>query len=236
MAPPVVRTTATSTATAGLVPPGAAAVRLVFGGGKPVTAAISDGGEYTGAYRGHVRFYLATAAGRRRVTEVQTLDARGRLVSVTPGPDAGPGALREVARGRGHRILGARYTFRFKSPGERLSTQRATCFVVATRRERASRDDCMPLFGPFRIGRVACSPRRGLIVGKGRGARLQLAGGGTISSRAIAVPRRLGGGRLWLLEIPAGARVKRLRVGGKWQPYPVPPPRRQCGYALDPTF
>lgn len=237
---PLVRRTGAHTAAAGLVPVGAAAVRIVFDGRETVTAAISDGGEYAGPYRGHVRFFLASASGRRRVTELQTLDAAGNLLTVTPGDDAFAGTPRTFARRGGLRIFAARYSVRFKSEGQRLQTDTGTCFGVAAGRRRVSRQACMPLAGSFRTGFVSCSPRVGVLMGKATrrapDATLQLAGGGAIRSRAIRVPKRLGGGRLWLLRIPAHARGLRLRVGRQTSDYPIAAPRRQCGYTLEPAF
>ena len=247
------------TVAGGIVPAGAASVRLVLDGREKVTAAISDGGDYTGPYRGHLRFFLAEAPGRHRVTEIETLDAAGNLLSVVPGPGAEALPTRTFARGRGLRIFGARWSYRFKFPGEKLETSRGSCFGVAIGDEKPSHERCEFIGADRFLGRVTCAPRLGVMMGRltkrYRGMRLTLAGGRTISSRAVRIPRRLGGGRLWVLTIPRSARVTRLRyLGQRPSPYGPRPPRgiprpalagrydvaapsRQCGYALpSPTF
>ena len=246
------RRTAAYSAVAGLVPHGAATVRVVFEGGVRVNAEISEGGDYAGRYGGHVRFYLAHTAPGRSLELIETFDAAGNLLSSLPGPDAGASRPRTVARGRGYRVTASRYDFRFKFPGQPTERSRGTCFSLAFRGRSPDPSHCMPLEHGFVLGEVSCSPRRGAVVGhmtKGlRGVRFELAGGGHIDARIIRVPRRLGGGRLWLLDIPPRARVARLRYIGrlpkerfgprpqKVRAYPLPAPRRQCGYALDVTF
>ncbi len=236
-------------AAAGIVPPGAAAVRVVFAGREPVTAAIGEGGEYGGRYRGHLRFFLAEVTGRHEVEAVETVGANGELLTRLPGSRLDDPPVRTFARRRGVRIFGVRSTFRVKFPGRRLETHRSSCFGFALPGEPASHELCS--FSPGGLtmtGRVSCSPRTGAVMGavtkRLRGVRLVLAGGGVIASQAVRVPRSLGGGRLWLARIPAGARVTRVRVLGRLPraprrrsfAYDVADPAHQCGYVLDPTF
>ena len=246
------RTTPQYTALGGLVPAGVHSVRVTFDGRTVVNAAIGDGGAYDGKYRGHVRFYLAHSGPGRRITNVETFDAAGTLLSALPGPGAQGGKRQTIARGRGFSVYASRYDFRFKFPGTELERSRGTCFGLAPAGHTPRPEDCTPVSHPITTGAVWCSPRRGAMMGQmtagSRGAVFELAGGGTIRSRTIRVPRRLGGGRLWLLEIPPRARVKRLRYLGRLpshpfgpamarvRDFPLPPPRRQCGYALDLIF
>ena len=244
---------AATTGVGGTLPEGAAAVRVEFDDRERVTAAISDGGEYTGRYRGHLRFFLAEAPGRRRVTEIVTLDPAGRVLSIFPGPDAAPLRPSVFFRGRGFRISGAAYDFRFKFPGDALERERGTCVALTLGRERPTHEHCSPLDHESLVGRVACAPRLGVLLGKLTkgllGVRVRLAGGSSLASRTIRVPRRFGGGRLWVLAVPARAKIVRLRFLGRrprsrFDPRPRPAgaysvaaPSRQCGYGLpEPTF
>jgi hypothetical protein len=237
---------ANRTAVGGIVPPDAAGVRVVLDGRRRVDATVSEGGEYSGRYRGHVRFFLARAPGRHRVTALEVLDRSGRVTVEVPGVGFTAPAGRTLAGGRGWRVVAARYVFPFRLPGFPVDP-RVTCFGLAIGGEKPSLEDCEELAdGP--VGRVGCSPRVGVLMGrlaKGlRGVQLSLAGGGTLRARNVPVPRRLGGGRLWVVAIPRKARVVRMRFLGRRarerhepQPkragaYAVAPPARQCGYAL----
>lgn len=249
---PIERRTAAYSAVAGLVPAGAATVTAVFEGGQRVAATISEGGEYGGRYRGHVRFYLAHAGAGKRLERVETHDAAGNLFSSIPGEDGGTGEQRTVHRGRGYRIVGTRFDVRFKLPGERAERFRGTCVALAFGGRAPDLDHCSPVEQGLVLGEVSCSPHRGVLIGQMteglRGVRFELRGGGRIDARVVRVPKRLGGGRIWVLDVPPGARVARLRYLGKMpkerftpqharvRPYPLPAPRRQCGYLLDITF
>jgi hypothetical protein len=225
--------TAARTAAGGLVPAGGARVTVEFDGAQPVEAAIGEGG-YTGTYRGHVRFYLARLAGRHRVTAVRTYDAAGALLTSFPGPDftgfAQPATLR---RGPGYRLFGGRFDFEVKFPGRPADRTQGGCVGLDV-------DDlpelCEPL-GDFEghFGWISCKTRRGVLVGRitrnRRGVRLTTAGGQVLRSRTVTVPKRYGGGRVWVLEIPRTARVTRFAfTGGKARAYDLPAPRSQCGY------
>lgn len=249
-----VDTGAERTAVGGIAPAGAAIVRIVLAGGRKVDAVLGDGGDYTGRFRGHLRFFLAETPGRRGVMAIETYDALGNLVSALPGPGAETPPPRTFARRGGVRIFGSRYDFRIKLPEERVQRIRGTCIGMAMGSERPSAHAC-GYVGPYNFsGRVACSPRLGVMMGRltgaMRGVRVTLADGRTIASQTVRIPRRLGGGRVWVLTIPRAARIVRLRYLGQ-RPrlgrhgprpaaagrYALPSPAAQCGYALpDPTF
>jgi hypothetical protein len=48
----------------------------------------------------------------------------------------------------------------------------------------------------------------------------------------VAVPRRFGGGRAWVLALPRRAYVKALRLDGRDVRFPLLPAAEQCGYRV----
>jgi hypothetical protein len=250
------RATAARTAAGGVVTLDTASVRIEIDGARMVDATMSDGGDYSGRYRGAVRFFLAETAGRHRITAVELRDADGKIVSLLPGPDEPDLDAATIARGRGFRLFGMRYAFTFKYGGEPLRHQRGSCIGLVLGSETPAFDRCALSsdgFGSVLFGEIACSPRLGVLFGRMgknmRGVALTLATGKRLLSGTVKVPARYGGGRLWVLRIPPGARATRLTFLGtppkpRFGPrpartgrYALPAPRQQCGYgARDPEF
>ena len=72
----------------------------------------------------------------------------------------------------------------------------------------------------------------GHLTRRARSVRVGLRGGRTLRPRIVGLPRRLGGGRAFVLALPRRARVKALRIGGDRVTFPLLPASRQCGYRL----
>jgi hypothetical protein len=200
--------------------------RVRLPGGREVETVA---GGYGGRYAGHVRFLLAE--GEVGATErVVLLDAAGavigRLPVFDPAAEAEEPAARRarLAAGRGWRLEAARSDF-------------GTCLELTLGRGEPA---CAAYLGRFAqdgaFAAVGCSPRvavlTGLLSRRTRSVRAVLRGGRTLRARVVRVPRRLGGGRAWVLALPRRARVKALRFGRTRATFPLLPAARQCGYRL----
>jgi hypothetical protein len=192
-------------------------------------------GGYSGRYAGAVRFLFveATIGPEDRV---RLLDSAGAVIGRFPvlDPDlysSEPPFSSSVrlAGGRGWRLAASRHRY-------------GTCVTL---RLRGEDPQCVAFpdersFDGFHA-EVSCTPRLAVIAGtfpKGtRAVRAVLRGGRTLRARVLRVPRRYGGGRVWVLSVPRTAHVRAVRVeGGKNRgrsPFTLPPAAEQCGYSVD---
>jgi hypothetical protein len=193
---------------AAVLPAEVARVRLPDGNVVPTV----PGEAYDGRYAGRVRFLLARSPRGR----LAFLDAQGDELAVTPGgerpePTAGPVTL---ARGDGWRLRAERH-------GE------VACLGMTRRCQ-------LGLLGfPSAYADVRCG-RRPLLWGAAPARQVAaiLRGGRILPARVLRLPRRLGRGRAFVLELPRRAEVVALRFGAERVRFPLPPAGRQCGYAV----
>ena len=208
---------------AAVLPAEVARVRLPDG--RDVATVAGDG--YTGRYAGHVRFLLAPlragASGRVRYLgpggEILGSAWLGRELPPTAGPVT-------IARGRGWRLRAARY-------------DRFTCVGLAVRGDASICEaGAHGHLGAFAL--ATCAPRRVLLYGVLPPGRRRiaavLAGGRRLPARVVTLPRRIGGGRAYVLVLPRNARVTALAAGRRRIAFDVLPAARQCGYWLAEPF
>jgi hypothetical protein len=220
-----VRGLASSGVVAAVLPTEVARVRLP--GGREVETI--EGG-YRGRYAGTVRFLFAEARAGIR-DRFRLLDASGTVIGSLRvfDPEAFYGRPPErrlrLARGRGWRLTAARDRF-------------GSCVYLAL---GAAEPECVSGIpgedGAFAA--VGCAPRVGVLTGRlgrrtraVRTVRAVLRGGRTLRARIVRVPRRLGGGRAWVLALPRRARVVALDFGRGRVTFPVLPAADQCGYRI----
>jgi hypothetical protein len=224
--PPVTADWAFATVESGVVsavlPSEVARVRLP--GGRVV--ATVEGG-YTGRYAGTVRFLMVEAdigpTGRLRMLDasgaaIGTLWAFGAEQQGPPAPSV------RLAAGRGWR----------------LSVERVTGVSCLTLRMRGFEPYCGPVTAGDVNALAGCTPRRAVIYGAlDRGVRAVAAvlrGGRALRARIVRIPRRVGGGRAFVLALPRAARVKALRFDGRAVTFPLLPAADQCGYRVFAPF
>jgi len=207
---------------AAVLPAEVARVRLPGGREVPTIE-----GAYSGRYAGAVRFLLARSSGGSG-DRFRTLDAAGRVIGTLPviapdAPDEKPVAGPvKVAAGRGWTLSALRHRFG-SCTFLTIGGEAEFCLADAPGADEA-------------YAVVGCSPRVAVITGpSARGARevrAFLRGGRTLRARIVRIPRRLGGGRAWVLGLPRTARVKALGVDGLRVRFPLLPAADQCGYRV----
>jgi hypothetical protein len=185
-------------------------------------------GGYRGRYAGAVRFLLVER-GAVGLDRLRLLDAGGGTIGTVPVFDPAAAGLEPVARpvrlaaGRGWRLTAARHRY-------------GTCLYLILRGQE-------PLCGAGYLrgddgafAAVGCSPRVAVLMGtldrRTRAVRAVLRGGRTLRARVVRVPRRAGGGRAWVLDLPRRARVTDLRFDGRRTAFPLLPAADQCGYRV----
>ena len=203
-----------------VVPADVVRVRLPSGLEVPTV----PGDAYTGRYAGRVRFLLA-AVPRGSTGTLRFYDAagvllgRGFITPVDPPPVAGPVTL---ARGRGWRLGAVNYGH-------------GGCVARAG---QLGPEACFADFGRATSAylSVSCRPRVALLYGtlnrRTRGVAVRLRGGRRMRARVIRVPRRIGGGRAFVLALPRRAEVRSITAGPERVSLTVLPAARQCGYVL----
>jgi hypothetical protein len=184
-------------------------------------------GAYGGRYAGKVRFLLARArtGGDARF---RLLDSAGALIgtlrvfdpsALDEAPVAGPVRL---AAGRGWTLSAERHRY-------------GTCTFLTVGGDEQFCFGGLPEMEEV-YAAVSCSPRVAVMTGplprRSRVVRAVLRGGRTVRARVVAVPRRFGGGRAWVLALPRRARVKALRLDGRNVRFPLLPAAEQCGYRV----
>jgi hypothetical protein len=205
-----------------VLPAEVARVRLP--GGREVPAVE---GAYSGRYAGKVRFLLA----RSRTgpdDRFRLLDSAGAVIGTLPVFD--PGALDQEPVAGPVRLASGR--------GWTLSAERhrhGACTFLTVGGEEEFCFGGLP--GTEEVyAAVGCSPRVAVVTGPlprgSRAVHAVLRGGRTLRARVVAIPRRFGGGRAWVLALPRVARVKALRLDGARVPFPLLPASEQCGYRV----
>ena len=208
---------------------------LLRGGGRRRVATVA-GEEYTGRYRGHVRFFLAPALAARDFLGADLLDAGGRRIGSIPAliePDEptfqrGPRTLRAVrAGGVQIRLLAAR-------------SRDAGCFALAIGTSRPRARDCFPgsSISSQVTARALCAPRAVVLFGyvhrRVRRIELELGSGRRLpAGPLVAFPRALGRApRSFLVVVPRGESVRAVRLVGQGETIrtPVAAAAQQCGY------
>lgn len=221
---------ASSRIVAAVLPTEVARVRLPDGREVPTI----EGG-YSGRYAGTVRFLFAEA--RAGIEDrFRLLDSAGVVIGTLPAYDPELFSTEppfsssvRLAGGRGWRLAAARHHY-------------GNCVTLTVRGDDA-RCVAMPSerYDAGIHAEVSCTPRFALMVGtlpKGiRAVRAVLRGGRTLRARVLRVPRRYGGGRVWVLSVPRAARVRAMRVDGARRrgrsPFTLLPAAAQCGYTVD---
>jgi hypothetical protein len=215
---------------AGVLPQQVASVVLEWDDGERLRLETTTEGPYEGRYQGLVRFFTVSLPGRRILRRVELLDASGQQLlgtSIHEPPVYDPGPV-VVLRGSGGWRLGAGV---LRAP---RSGRRALCLELS----RGALDpEPVGCLGTGPNVEVSCRPRGMRLYGRlpkgARTARVET-DLGVFEARTARLPSRLGvRGRLYLVELPAGARPRRVVLEGrrtKRHPVRLPAARAQCGY------
>jgi len=213
------------------------AVDLTFDDGGVQRVPTIEGDEYSGRWRGAVRFLVAGLPGGRVPTGARLLDAEGRKIGdafVEPG---------DVIRTPGRTVLRsglARLALDSERyPGDPTAAQ---CMRPLFSGERLGDQECYAVVeNDTRLHAiVSCGPRATLLFGvvrrRVKRVELRLASGRVLRPRLVRVPGTTA--RAFLATVPPNSGVARVRFAGQRKARedrdtvttPLLPAAKQCGY------